>query len=97
MVAMELASSQGDDAARLEAMAGLAESLLEQQEVDAARVHVDQLAVEAPESLPDKVVDSPHRLHRRGLGDRTAKPAADPSGSTRLSARANAAGGCPPA
>ena len=53
-VALKLASSQGDESSRLPALAGLAESLLEQQDVDAARKHVDQLAVEAPNSLQTK-------------------------------------------
>lgn len=50
-VALDLADTQEDEPARLQALAGLAESLLEQQEVEAARVHVDQLAVEAPRSF----------------------------------------------
>ena len=50
-VALDLAGSQEDTSARLQALAGVAESLLEQQEVDAARPHVEQLAIEAPQSL----------------------------------------------
>jgi Tfp pilus assembly protein PilF len=57
-VALKLASSQGDDSSRLQALTGLAESLLEQQEVDAARAHIDQLAVEAPNTLQTKMLVS---------------------------------------
>jgi len=53
-VALDLAGSQEDPSARLQALAGLAESLLEQQDVDAARVRVDQLTIEAPESIQTK-------------------------------------------
>ena len=53
-VALKLASAQDDESSRLPALAGLAESLLEQQEVDAAREHIDVLAVEAPNSLQTK-------------------------------------------
>ena len=53
-VALKLASAQGNESSRLPALAGLAESLLEQQEVDAAREHIDVLAVEAPNSLQTK-------------------------------------------
>jgi len=50
-VALDVAGVQEDASARLQALAGLAESLLEQQDVDSARAYVDQLAVDAPQSF----------------------------------------------
>lgn len=56
IVALELADSQQDVSARLEAQAGLAEILLQQGNVDAARVYVEQLVAVAPNSLETKVL-----------------------------------------
>jgi len=55
-VARELAGSRGDDAAGVHAVTGLAESLLEQHEVESARPHVDQLLAEATESFRTKLL-----------------------------------------
>jgi len=61
-VALELVEARDDTEARTgamasmrrQALAGLAESLLEKREIDAARPYVDRLAKEAPNSLQTK-------------------------------------------
>ena len=50
-VALDLATSSGDEPARLQALAGLAETSFEQQDIDSARLRIDQLAAESPQSL----------------------------------------------
>lgn len=55
-VALKLVNSQADETGRLQALAGLAESLLEQQDIDAARQYIGQLAEEAPNSLQTKLL-----------------------------------------
>lgn len=54
--ALKLASSQGAKSGRLQALGGLAEILIEKQDVDSARVHIAKLASEAPQSLQTKVL-----------------------------------------
>lgn len=54
--ALDLATSQGDDTARMQARAGLAESLFEQQDIESAREQIDSLAAEAPQSLQSKLL-----------------------------------------
>ncbi|MDH3431628.1 MAG: PEP-CTERM system TPR-repeat protein PrsT [Gammaproteobacteria bacterium] len=55
-VALDLANAQGDQSAHVQALTGLSESLLQQQDVESARVHIDQLVVEAPQSLQTKIL-----------------------------------------
>jgi tetratricopeptide (TPR) repeat protein len=55
-VALDRADAQGDALSRLSALAGLAETLLEQQDVEQARKHIDLLTVEAPESFQTKLL-----------------------------------------
>ncbi len=50
-VALDLASSKKDEASRLKALTGLAESLLQQNDVDSARQQIDQLVAAAPQSM----------------------------------------------
>jgi putative PEP-CTERM system TPR-repeat lipoprotein len=55
-VALDLANSDGDDTARLDARAGLAESLLAKGDIDSAREHIERLAAESPQSLKAKLL-----------------------------------------
>ncbi len=55
-VALDRADALSDGASRLQALAGLAESFLGQQEVERARRQIDLLATEAPESFPTKLL-----------------------------------------
>lgn len=55
-VALNLATSTGDEPAGLQALAGLAESSFEQQDIDSARLRIDQLAAASPQSLQTKLL-----------------------------------------
>jgi putative PEP-CTERM system TPR-repeat lipoprotein len=55
-VARELASSKNNMVARLKAVTGIAESLLERQDVESARPYVETLIATAPESLQTKLL-----------------------------------------
>ena len=96
-VALNLATSSGDEPARLQALAGLAESSFEQQDIDSARARIDQLAAASPESLADQIIDCAYCLLRRGLDNRTAESATGASGRSELSPGAIVARHCAPA
>ncbi len=55
-VAIDLATQQESNSLRLRAIAGLAISLLEQQETEAARAHIEQLSREAPQLLQTRLL-----------------------------------------
>jgi Tfp pilus assembly protein PilF len=57
-VALDLATSADDEASRIQALTGLAESMLAQQDVESARTQIEQLKTDAPQSLQTKLLQA---------------------------------------
>lgn len=57
-VALDLATSADDEASRIQALTGLAESMLAQEDGESARTLIEQLKADAPQSLQTKLLQA---------------------------------------